>query len=680
MSLIRRIPATLTILGLLLAAGIATGGLWRPLPEHPWWEYLAYGLPALEQGRWWTPLTGTLLVSSPLGYLAVSVTFVGMAWLELRRGTRVALAYYAVGQLFAVFATSLVLSAAAATGWAWAVAESRVLDVGPSGGTFACLAAAAVLLRQPWRLRALLALLGFVFVSVLFWGTIAELEHLLAVLLVLGVDRSLRLRRASIREQRLLAMTTLVLIGVIELIVLLVPTDGPFGTTAPASGSWPDILLDLLVIGVVAQALRRGRRWAWVVALVLTTVNIVGTAAAMVIISVSGRNALDTLLSADAAVSLSTSVLWILMLAQLLLVRRAFAARRRARLGAGPQPTADEVRAMLHAHGGGTLSWMTTWPGLHYLRTATGIVAYQSHRGVAVALADPLGPLDGRADSVRAFTDAAEQAGLIPCFFSSSEATRSAVAPAWRSLVVADDTIVDLPGLAFTGKAWGNVRTAMNRAEREGMTFRLTTLAAEPFSVRAQLRAISETWVGDKGLPEMGFTLGTLAEGEDPEVRLALALAPNGDVDGFLSWLPVYGGSGAIAGWTLDLMRRRDGGFGPVMEYLIASSAVQFQSEGAGILSLSGAPLAHDYPPGAGAIAALSDRLAETLEPVYGFRSLHRFKGKFHPRYETMYLLFRDESDLGRIGAALVRSFLPDATIGQFAGAGLEMVRGRSGE
>ena len=41
-----------------------------------------------------------------------------------------------------------------------------------------------------------------------------------------------------------------------------------------------------------------------------------------------------------------------------------------------------------------------------------------------------------------------------------------------------------------------------------------------------------------------------------------------------------------------------------------------------------------------------------------------------------MYLLFRDESDLTRIGAALTRAFLPDATLRQFAGAGLELVRG----
>lgn len=321
---------------------------------------------------------------------------------------------------------------------------------------------------------------------------------------------------------------------------------------------------------------------------------------------------------------------------------------------------------------------MTGWEPNQYARTSTGTVACQRRLGVALALADPLGPEAGRAASGQEFIEDAERAGLVPCFFSAGEATRAAVPETWRSLVVADDTIVDLPGVEFTGKLWAQVRTSLNRAGREGMTFRMTTWDAESWGVHAQLQAISAMWVGDRGLPEMGFTLGTLEQTRDPRVRLALALSPNGDVDGFLSWLPVYGhgeSEGAVVGWTLDLMRRRDGGFPPVMEYPIGMSIASFRDEGAQFMSLSGAPLAHTYPPEARLISDLSERLASALEPVYGFRSLHRFKEKFNPRYETMYLLFRDETDLPRIGAGLTRAFLPEATLRQFAGAGRELIR-----
>jgi lysylphosphatidylglycerol synthetase-like protein (DUF2156 family) len=686
---VRRIPATLTLVALLLIVGVAWQGLWLPFEDSPAYDAVAYGLPALLEGRWWTPVTGTFFVNQPWVYVFTIGGFWGMAYLEFRRGSRVALAYFWIGQLFAVCATALLLGLLSFLPWEWAVTQAQALDVGASGGTMACIAAAVGLLPPPWRVRGWLVLLGFVFVALLFWGALPDLEHAVAVVLILFVDRSLRVQRITVREQRLLAFVAIVVLGVIQIALLIVPTNGPFGPTEPVSGGFFDVAIDTIVIALVANGLRRGRRWAWVLALILAGLNIAVGALILAAITLTSEAQVEVVIDGETEIALASAVLWLLLLVYLVWVRAAFRARPRGGLGASPPPTADDVKALIRADGGGTLSWMATWEGMAYARTSAGIVPYQRHLGAAIALGDPLGPAESRATSVHEFADAAERAGFIPCFFSAGEATRAAVPAGWRSLVVADDTIVDLPGLQFTGKAWGAVRSSLNRAEREGMTFRMTRLRDEPWGVQAQLRAISEMWVGDKGLPEMRFTLGTLTEAQDPEVRVALALSPAGDVDGFLSWLPVYGPGGGVRGWTLDLMRRRDGGFGPVMEYLIGSSARHFADEGAEILSLSGAPLAHEDRPAAsgaesigvtdsgGVIADLTDRLAEMLEPVYGFRSLHRFKQKFNPRYETMYLLYRDEGDLSRIAAALTRAFLPDATLRQFAGAGLELVRGK---
>ncbi|SFR88587.1 Lysylphosphatidylglycerol synthetase, C-terminal domain, DUF2156 family [Microbacterium sp. cf046] len=673
--IIGRIPATLTLVVVVLAVGVVFAGLWSPFEDSPLFETVAYGLPAFIEGRWWTPITGTFFVNHPLVYIFTIASFIGMAYLEFRRGSRVALAYFGVGQLFAIFGSALLLWLFAYLPWPWAQAEALALDVGPSGGTMACIAAAAGLLAAPWRVRALVVLLGFTFVTLFFWGSLADLEHALAVGLVLFVDRPLRIARTTLREQRLIAFISILTLLAVEVLTFFVPTDGPFGHTDAADGSFIDIAIDAVVILILANGLRRGRRWAWVLSIILGVFNVLTGLLFVVLLFIVPGAEIESSVG-DLSVAIAQSALWSVLLVYLIWVRGAFRAHRKATIGAGGEPSVDDVKAQLHAHGGGTLSWMTTWGGNSYARTSNGIVAYQKRAGVAIVLADPLGPEESRAESVAEFIAMAERAGLIPCFFSASDATKAAVPATWRSLVVADDTIVDLPGLEFTGKAWAAVRTSLNRAGREEMTFRMSRLSDETWGIQQQLRAISEMWVGDKGLPEMGFTLGTLDEAMDPEVRVALAISAEGDVDGFLSWLPVYGADGKARGWTLDLMRRRDGGFGPVMEFLIGSSAKHFSDEGAEVMSLSGAPLAHDYPPDAGAIASLSDWLANMLEPVYGFGSLHRFKEKFHPRYETMYLLFRDESDLTRIGAGLTRAFLPDATLRQFAGAGVELVRG----
>lgn len=672
-----RIPVTLSLVAAIIVVGLISQGLWRPIENGPIWDWAAYGLPAFAEGRVWTVVTGTFLVSQPWVFLLVLPTFIGMGFLEWRRGARVATAYFAGGQLVAVFGTALLLWLGAMLPWPWAQAEAQVLDVGASGGALTCVAAAVGLLPSPWRQRAWMVLLAFVLVPLLFWAGLPDLEHAIGVAMVLLIDRSLRPARSTVREQRFVAFVALVAIGVVEIVVLLVPVFGPFGTSDPTEGSFIDVGIDLALIVVVAPSLLRGRRWAWIVAVIGAAMNVLTLATFVLVFLLGGWDELVEVFGSDPTVSAATAALWLPMLVYLFWVRGAFKAHRRASIGSGAAPEVTEVATALRNNGGGTLSWMTTWPGNDYVRTRSGgIVAYRRRAGVALALADPIAPAGALSASVNEFIEDAERAGLIPCFFSADERTRAAVPSGWRNLIVADDTIVDLPGLEFTGKRWSAVRGSFNRADREEMRFRLTHFEGEPWGVRQQLRGISEMWVGDKGLPEMGFTLGTLEEARDPEVRLALAVAPSGDVDGFLTWLPVYGDSGTIHGWTLDLMRRRDGGFGPVMEFLIGSSARQFSEEGAQLMSLSGAPLAHDYPPDAGAIAALSDKLAETLEPVYGFRSLHRFKEKFNPRYETLYLLYGDEGDLPRIGAALTRAFLPDATMRQFASAGLELIRG----
>ncbi|WP_438854360.1 bifunctional lysylphosphatidylglycerol flippase/synthetase MprF [Agromyces sp. M3QZ16-3] len=674
-AIVTKAPATIATVAVILIAGLATGALWSPFVDHPLFESVAYGLPAFAEGKFWTPITGTFFVDHPVVYLFAIASFAGMAFLEIKRGTRTALGYFWVGQLFAILASALFLWLAALLPWPWAQLEATVLDVGPSGGTVACIAAAVGLFVQPWRVRAWLVLIAFSVVTLLFWGSLADLEHAFAVGLVLVVDRSLKVQRTTVHEQRIIAGIASLALGAIVLLTTLAPTFGPFGRTEPAGGSLVDLALDVAVILIVTNGLVRGRRWAWVLTVIWGLLNFLVSVALVVLLLTVLRDAeADAVIGGDAGVAIATGILWLMMAVYLITVRRAFAAGRRSELGIAPAPTRDDVARELRAHGGGTLSWMTTWPHMQYARTSSGIVAYQRRAGVALVLADPLGPAASRDESVLEFIDMAEHAGLVPCFFSSGEATRAAVPDGWRSLVVADDTIVDLEGLAFSGKRWAAVRGALNRAEREGMEFRLTRLADESWGIRAQLRAISEQWVGDKDLPEMGFTLGTLDEAADPEVRLALAISPKGDVDGFLSWLPVYGDAG-IRGWTLELMRRREHGFGPVMEFLIGSSAQRFAEEGAEIMSLSGAPLTHDYPPDAGRIAELSELLSRVLEPVYGFQSLHRFKGKFNPRFEQLYLLYRDEADLTRIGAALTRAFLPDASVRQFAGAGLELVR-----
>jgi lysylphosphatidylglycerol synthetase-like protein (DUF2156 family) len=224
--------------------------------------------------------------------------------------------------------------------------------------------------------------------------------------------------------------------------------------------------------------------------------------------------------------------------------------------------------------------------------------------------------------------------------------------------------MLPLARLQFAGKKWQNVRNAMNKAAREGITAEWCFYPEAPLEIARQIRQISGKWVADKGLPEMGFTLGGLAELDDPNVRCLIAVGEDRTVHAITSWMPVYEG-GRPVGWTLDLMRRNTapGTSHGVMEFLIATAALAFQEEGARFVSLSGAPLARmDRGEDPCAVQRLLDVFANAMEPVYGFQALLQFKDKFHPDYQPLYLAYPDPAAIGSIATAIGRAYLPNLT------------------
>ena len=340
----------------------------------------------------------------------------------------------------------------------------------------------------------------------------------------------------------------------------------------------------------------------------------------------------------------------------------------RATWVAGRTGDAARVRDILRTTGGSALSYLTTWEGNTYWFNAAGTsyVAYRAHGGVALTTADPVGPMAERETAVAEFARFCDAHGWMPCLYSVTAQTRQvALRLGWQDVQVAEETVLQLGSLVFKGKKFQDIRTSMNRAARSGIQALWVSYPTAPTTLVEQVLALSEEWVADKALPEMGFTLGGVDELDDPEVRCLLAVDTSGRLHGITSWLPVYR-DGSVRGWTLDFMRRPDDGFSGVMEFLIASAALAFQAEGAAFVSLSGAPLARaSGEDDLGGLQRLLDVLGRTLEPVYGFRSLLAFKAKFQPEYQPLYMCFPDPTALPRIAAAIGHAYLPDLSLGQ---------------
>lgn len=506
--LLRRHPFTAAGLAVIVTLGVLFGSFATPISESHWGDRLSYGVPAFQDGRWWSVFTGVPFAITPLCYVAVLASFAAfVGLLEHRLGTVKAMTVWAIGHTAGVFGAIALVDLTGS-------ALMDAVDVGPSGGAMAAAAVVTATLPSRWRFWTRAGLVAYVVGSFLVIGHLADVVHLVAVAVALPL--------------------------------------GP------------------------------------------------------------------------------------------LFVRRT-----------APNTDGDRAVALLEAHGGGTLSWMATWPGTEYLYGEDGYVAYRRHAGVAIALGNPVGSPDWQRQAPQAFAAHCDREGLIHAWFSVTKEITGA-----HRVQVAEDTLVDLPELEFRGKKWQDVRTARNRAAKDNIQFRMVTLADESQAVIRQVRDVSAGWLKSKHTPELGFTLGGVTEAMDPRVRVGIAVDADGTVHGVTSWLPILDSNGKPRGWTLDMMRRKANGFRPVVEFMIAEACLTFQAEGAELVSLSGAPLVRSDTGKVGAVQRMLDLTGKLMEPLYGFASLHAFKAKFQPRREPLYLVYRSTGDLPRIGAAVLRAYL----------------------
>lgn len=369
--------------------------------------------------------------------------------------------------------------------------------------------------------------------------------------------------------------------------------------------------------------------------------------------------------------SVGGAVLWML---SLLVVLAMFASRRHG-IGMGEVARAE----LLVRQGGDSLSWMTLWPNNHYWFNAQGTVcvAYQPRYGVAVTVGGPVGNPDHYESALDGFLEFCAKESYVACFYSlTDELWEPLRVRGFRRTVVASETLLEIKSMEFKGKEWQNVRTALNKATKLGITAQWCRYSELGAGARTQIGEISEEWVSGQALPEMGFTLGGLQELKDDNVLLCLAIDETGRIHGITSWLPVFS-QGAEVSWTLDFMRRNSTAYNGVMEFLIAQAVLNFR-ESVDWISLSGSPLSIEPSDNQAlaqpkdqledaSVARLLELLGRTLEPVYGFASLANFKRRFQPQHRNLFMMYQDPLALPAIGRAVGEAYMPNVSVGALA-------------
>lgn len=261
------------------AVGVISGGVLTSIHQAPWYEQGATGLPAFQAGRWWTIVTSPFFADPPYVYLTLAPLVIGaLAWGEWKFGSLRTIGIFAAGHIVGVLGASVLVLALAQIGWGWATTLATSYDVGPSCGALAVLVVTLRTLPAPWRLRTRALTVLWVTISALYMGNLYDIEHAVTMLVALAVGSWLpEMRRPAgrptEREWRLITFFGLIAIGATQVLDLVVPYDGPMGHNQPVA-SVLDVVIDVVVILLIADGVRRGYRAAWVAALGMGALNV----------------------------------------------------------------------------------------------------------------------------------------------------------------------------------------------------------------------------------------------------------------------------------------------------------------------------------------------------------------------------------------------------------------------
>ncbi|AJO76939.1 bifunctional lysylphosphatidylglycerol flippase/synthetase MprF [Pseudomonas sp. MRSN 12121] len=251
-----------------------------------------------------------------------------------------------------------------------------------------------------------------------------------------------------------------------------------------------------------------------------------------------------------------------------------------------------------------------------------------------VALYDPIGPTQQRAEMIWQFRDLCDVHHARPVFYQ----VRAENLPYYMdigltAIKLGEEARVDLQrfDLDAKGKEMKDLRYTWNRGTRDGLALEIHEAGHAPMD---ELKVISDAWLTGKNVREKGFSLGRFSEDYLKHFRIAI-IRFEGRPVAFANLLETY--SHDLA--SLDLMRAHPDAPKLTMEFMMVGLIQHYKNHGYARFSLGMVPLSGLQPRrGAPLTQRLGSMVFRRGEQLYNFQGLRRFKDKFQPDWEPRYM------------------------------------------
>lgn len=307
--------------------------------------------------------------------------------------------------------------------------------------------------------------------------------------------------------------------------------------------------------------------------------------------------------------------------------------------GEPPEPTAadlDRAAAVLHAdpHAGAALALMGD---KHLLFSDSGrsFIMYGKQKRSWVSLFDPVGDPREFPDLTWRFIELAASHGGRAAFYQ----VRPQMLPMYldaglRAFKLGEHAHVPLGDFSLKGGRRANLRSGVNRAEREGLVFEVLPPERIDDALVAELADVSNAWLRQQNTREKAFSLGAFDAAYLRRLPVAV-VRREGKAIAFANLLVTGRGEEA----SVDLMRHRPDVPNGTMDFLFAKLILHCQAEGMQRFGLGMAPMSGMAEH---RLASRWQRFGRLLfdhgERFYSFQGLRSFKEKFDPVWEARYL------------------------------------------
>ncbi|WP_336792292.1 MULTISPECIES: bifunctional lysylphosphatidylglycerol synthetase/lysine--tRNA ligase LysX [Gordonia] len=442
--------------------------------------------------------------------------------------------------------------------------------------------------------------------------------------------------------------------------------------------------IDLLALGVLIAAYRqfttRVRRGAILASLgVLVTGLAVGTVAGWGLVSIAP----GTLQSHERlpyafnhVVAFSTlemrrlgdhhsnwTVNWLLgLFGALALIAAAVVLFRSQRLASLMTATDERViRALLETYGeDDSLGYFSTRRDKAVVFSADGraAITYRVELSTAVAGGDPIGDPDSWPEAIAEYMALAEKYGWHPAVLGASTVGARAYEEAGlTALNIGDEAILYVADYSLSGPDMKNVRNAVSRAKRAGVTVRMRRMKDLDWPEIGEVVRRADEWRDTESERGFAMALSRVGDPDDGECLLVEAVEREGTPDerviGMLSFVP-WGRTGV----SLDLMRRDRNGPNGVVETMVSELARNAESVGVTRISLNFAAFRDFFEKGdqigAGPVMKASHGVLTFFSRFFQMESLYKSNAKYRPTWVPRYLCYEDGLSIPRAGLAAV--------------------------